>query len=344
MDKDERERRALLTVYSAPQLELFTHQDRPDFRLARRGGPQFGVEVTDIYPSDTHARVTNRPDYMPRLFGGGRHMAKEDYDILKVVRVQVADPDGTVVASDLPAIISEVPSESARLAKLASAIRTKSAKFSDYDGDLSHVNLIVVDHYSPIEDGFAPYSVSDTLGGGVREALLGSPFREVFVVGRDLTGTVFYRPLYLIMLMEQFSVLGHAIDAFEGPLAVRREQFSAIFVHAMLGSPLVLAYSDSPGGGYAVSRCKGVRLTDSAVELIDSSDFGGPKATPVPDLPMEPAVWEAFRVHHERFAATATMQVGIASKSATPDAEPFPPSSSMTLVVEQAEPTTDDGP
>lgn len=344
MDKDDRERSALLTVYSAAELEVFTHQDRPDFRLARHGGTQFGVEVTDIYPSDTHARVTNRPDYMPRLFEGGRHMAREDKDILKVVRVQVTDQDGTVVASDLPAVLNEVPSESARLAKLASAINTKSEKSSDYDADLSHVNLIIVDHFSPIEDGFAPYWVADILGGGVREALLGSPFREVFVVGRDLTGAVFFRPLYLIMLMEQFSVLGHAIDAFESPLAVRCEQYAAVFVHAMHGSPLALAYSESPGGGYAISRCKGVRLTDSAVELIDSSDFGGPEATPVPDLPMEPAVWEAFRAHHSRWAATATMQVGITLKSATPDARPFRPSSSMTLLVEQIEPTADDGP
>jgi hypothetical protein len=156
------------------------------------------------------ARVALHPEYVAALLAGGRHMHKDDMKELEVIRVKTTDPSGIVKSEDLPAILRRKPVEAERLDRLADLIRSKETKRSQYRADLSHMNLIVVDHYDTADRPSSEYSVADAVPSKVRESLSTSSFREIFVASRHPDGGWQYLALNMLVLMEGFYLFASA--------------------------------------------------------------------------------------------------------------------------------------
>lgn len=173
----------------------------------------WGIEVTEMFRSESEARTINHPDYLTRLFTGGQHMHRDDKRNLQVKTVTVLHDDG----SETPVQAVMTPGEpiEVRYEQLAEIIRRKSTR--PYQAGLRHVSLIIRDRYDLMGDKREPYSVTKLMNAGVRKALLASPFHEVYwitVMEQEENSEQVYRPLRLLMLMEQFYLFGHGSDTW----------------------------------------------------------------------------------------------------------------------------------
>ncbi len=123
--KADREFLALKVVHNPSELEKLEPGDKPDFVVGKRHGPEFGVEVTDLYQTEANARLVNVPGYAPQLFTGGPHMHRDDVDILKVVRFSISDKDGNPKQADVPGVVQERLSPARKHELLAEVLREK---------------------------------------------------------------------------------------------------------------------------------------------------------------------------------------------------------------------------
>ena len=312
--KAERERAGLDQVYRANEFEWLHHGDRPDFVLRHRGADAaFGVEVTELYETEADARAQLYPAYIGDLLAGGSHMHKHDTSVLKVEKVQLQDKDGNLKAADLPAIIRQLPSADQHARAIADLLRRKAEQARGYREDLSHVNLLIVDRLGAQRRRGDTYSTNELLVADLKEALVASPFREVFLASMDDDWRV-YRPLQMLFLIESFELFMGAVAAFESSAAVPKlADVLPLFVHTVktMGTELRLGrYAND--SECAVYRGCGVRLGPDNVRVLDFADRDVPPAVPAP-APVWPAeLISAFMEHHAHYVEANVFTVGLA--------------------------------
>jgi hypothetical protein len=300
--KAERERAGLDQVYRAQEFEALHYSDRPDFVLRHRGAATaFGVEVTELYETEADARAELVPGYISDLLAGGRHMHKEDPLVLKVEKVQLHDKDGNLKAADLPAIIRQIPSAHEHARAIAEVVRRKTQQASGYRQDLSHLNLLIVDRLVAQRRPGDAYPTNELLVPDLKEALVASPFREVFLVSTHREWRL-YRPLQMLLLVESFELFLGAVAAFESSAVLPDiADVLPLFVHTVktMGAELRLGQyaNDSQ---CAVYRGCGVLLGQDAVRVLDFADHDAP------------SVVSAFIEHHARFVEANVFKVGLA--------------------------------
>jgi hypothetical protein len=312
--KAERERAGLDQVYRAHEFESLQHGDRPDFVLRHRGADTaFGVEVTELYETEADARVELHPGYIPDLLAGGRHMHRQDPLVLKVEKVQLQDKDGNLKAADLPAIIRKIPSAHEHARAIAELLRRKTQQAAGYRQDLSHVNLLIVDHLRAQRRPGDTYPTNELLVPDLKEALVVSPFREVFLVSMD-NDWRHYRPLQMLILVESFELFLGALAAFESSAALPDlADVLPLFVHTVktMGAELRLGrYAND--SECAVYRGCGVRLGPDTLRVLDFADHDAPPAVPAPAPVWSAELVSAFMEHHARFVEANVFKVGLA--------------------------------
>jgi len=221
--KRAQERIILERVYDTSQYSSVEERERPDFALVRnRKSRPFGVEVTQLFPTESHARLNLVHGYMHQLWGGGLHLHKKDKKELKAVRFEVRDASGALKHTDVPGILMQTPDAHAFQARLAEVIRGKTERAYELE-DLSHMNLIILDWFHPQFD-CERFWTGDFLSPGVRQALSKSPFREVFLLVHNTVphqtlppGEPFVPDLRIVRLQqllawERMFVTGHIVD------------------------------------------------------------------------------------------------------------------------------------
>lgn len=320
MTKLERELRALTTIYKRAEFATFIHQDKPDFVLAlSQNDPRFGVEITELFQTEANARLFYNPAYIASLFAGGSHMHKDDVSVLNVARVSIHDKDGNLKQGDVPAVIQETPPPFVHHEAIAEAIVKKDAKSLDYQQGLSHINLVVVDYFESSVDRTAAYSTSELFVPKLRDALAATEFREVFLVSRDRSGEKFYRPLQLILLMEQFLLFRHALVEFLTDTKnemVTLADIVPLFVRWLLQRGFA-AYFCENRGGCAVYRGSGVsQADDGGIEVLDFHDRPLPTGSRLPPLPLSGEDLAALLQHCDAFAATNAGTLAVAVDAA----------------------------
>src|SRR5437879_3899691 len=213
--KADREWNGFRRVYRTDDFASIRHGDRPDFVLRQSASTtEFGVEVTELYETEADARVQQHPSYVPDLLAGKPHMHKDDLSLLKVEKVQIHDKDGNLKAADLPAIIRPALSPEEHAKAILELLRRKSAQADGYRQDLSHINLLIVDRLTSQRLGGGAYRSNELLVPKLKEALVASPFREVFLVSTNDAWRV-YRPLQMLLLLESFELFLGALESFE---------------------------------------------------------------------------------------------------------------------------------
>lgn len=180
-DKPAVEWAALKVVYTVADFQSVKKHEEPDFLLQHhRNSDPFGVEVTQVFRTDSDARMINHPSYISDLLAGADHLHKDDVSEFEVVEVTITAPDGTLKDTEVPAIIRERPSQAEHSASIEAALRKKDARTSDYLQDCAHVNLVMLDRYDEPYGPDSEYSVGQLIPSGMRSALLGTAFRDVY--------------------------------------------------------------------------------------------------------------------------------------------------------------------
>jgi hypothetical protein len=163
MDKKAKERVIFDMIYDESAFSFVRQQECPDVVLAYRSIPEpFGVEITELYYSESEARLHNLPSYAHELFEGRPHRHRDDVELLQISRANVLSPEGIVKARDIPLLIREMPSPSVYSEILSRIISVKGKQYSAYKAGLRHVNLIIMDRenrhrQSPPEEVFRGY-------------------------------------------------------------------------------------------------------------------------------------------------------------------------------------------
>jgi len=143
--KKARERKILELVYANRSVADIVPSERPDFIIHRHDGTMFGVEIAELYHSETDARLERIPDYYSELLNGGNFRHRDDARLITVGKIDILTPSNEVVCSQVEAIIQEVRSPAECALSLGAMVRSKAAKLAQHQPALSHINLIVHD-------------------------------------------------------------------------------------------------------------------------------------------------------------------------------------------------------
>src|ERR1700737_4615489 len=85
MNKAEREWATLRLVYDDQEFASDAHSDSPDFLLRHPSSDmQFGVEVTELYETESDARARFHESYIDDLLAGAPPMHRDDAEVLAV--------------------------------------------------------------------------------------------------------------------------------------------------------------------------------------------------------------------------------------------------------------------
>ncbi|MET9767713.1 hypothetical protein [Streptomyces sp. NPDC006415] len=309
MDKGERERRAFNLIYDDSEYHSVCHSDSPDFLVRQfETSPVFGVEVTDAYETEADARIEQHPRYIAKLLDGARHMHKDDAQILPVVEVEVTDRDGNVKHTNMPAIIRPNPTTRMRAEILTRILRRKNERFSVYEeSGVSHVNLVIMDHFASALNDSDEYLVRDLLDSDLRAELRGTSFREVYLVSLHRNGNSFYRPLRMLLLMEQFQLFLGSLNSYKDAEVLQVlevQDIVPLFVRTTCGELGVRNAENEVGYIALLGNCGAFYKESRGTQILDFQDSVLPEIAPTPESPISDAEFQEFKRHHAAFCAS----------------------------------------
>jgi hypothetical protein len=305
VSKPQREMAILRTVYGLEEYSSVQPGDMPDFVLVAPGREEFGVEVTELHRSDSHARATYHPSYIGKLLAGGRPMHKDDKSTFAVNEVTVSDPEGNVRQTNIPAIITQTATFEDHYRAITDVVSAKSSKFGAYRTDVAHTNLIILDRYERQHIQPGEFSVTSMLTSDLRAALYAAPYREVFLVSEDFHRKQTYQPLQLLLLMESFYVFVEAANSFtEIQPFLTTENVVRVFADVLGGRGMPVDLREGKGGETcAAYKGAGIQIIDARIVALDFSDFPLPLIADVPPVEVPADIAAAFSAHHAKIVA-----------------------------------------
>lgn len=304
----------LQLVFDVDDYDFVKARERPDFQLQRSPEEAFGVEITELFPTQADARSQRIPSYLPDLLAGGEHMHREDVSELKVVTVQITDEHGGVKARDVPAVMQENPAPSLYRDKLRDTIVRKNERAAGYDAGLSFTCLIIMDWFRHKSETDKMVSLNTILGEGGRSALQSSPFREIYLASIDAERNLVYRPLRMICLWESFYMAAAAAENFDDGLLGRlsREQFISVFVHLMRVLGIPCDFSVMEGQPVAMVPGSAARISvEDKIELLNMFDHPQAVALALPSCPISGSLLGKFAKHFRDYMEANEFSCGL---------------------------------
>ena len=172
-----------------------------------------------------------------------------------------------------------MPEVSTYVRMVADVIERKDQKVATYERNLSHVNLIILDHgnrlISVSPEQFYPLFYTADL----RKALARTGFREVFFVTTLEKSRRVYVPLKTLYLVSEFYMFYWAQDEYQEDKkleSIRTEL--ELFVEFMLQRGVSIAFSESADEGIELlwANCS-ILVNDSGIVIRDLADHALPR-------------------------------------------------------------------
>jgi hypothetical protein len=308
MEKKKRERDILRLVYDESGFSEVRQQENPDFVLRRAAlDLLFGVEVTELFETESHARVRVHPTYVSELLAGSSVMHKDDLANLEVNQVTITDRDGREKAKDVPAIVRPTPTRGAHILALHEVLERKGKRVGEYLAGLTHVNLIVMDRFDREWGPSDELRSGDLLTSEMKETLYGTGFREIFFITNVAPEKRQVVHLRMLLLVSELYLFYAAVAAFEsGEEITTLEQLTPAFVDYMRreGRPILLVRIK---GSFAAQLGNAaIGLDENRLVIFDHGDF--PLQEPVAhDVPIDAYLMGTpFRDFHRQFASEYT--------------------------------------
>jgi hypothetical protein len=204
MDKKQNEQDVLTLVYNESEYAEIISSENPDFQIRHNGQDSyFGVEITEFYFSESSARMRNIPNYFNEIIDHNRYRHKKDRKILEVHNFTITSADGTPKGK-ARGILHELPQPDQYANMIADVITTKNTRISEYERNLTHVNLIILDTGYRLQLARVGDFYKYFFTAAVKTALYASEFREIFIVTILEESRKVYIPLKMILLLADF--------------------------------------------------------------------------------------------------------------------------------------------
>lgn len=140
-EKERKEFDILKKIYKIDTFENVVKRENPDFILEHNSGYKFGAEITELYFSESNARIRNIPSYISNILSNRTYKHKDDIEKFKVGKfIVISDgkPD-----REIDGIIQKLPEKDDLIDIIVDVINNKSEKYDNYDAKLGHINLII---------------------------------------------------------------------------------------------------------------------------------------------------------------------------------------------------------
>ncbi len=271
-NKKEAERRILDCVYSDAYEISPDYSERPDFRLTTRDtSTGFGVEITELWSSESNARLDKIPGYINDVLYNGRY--RHDADKLAFIKGHMdhQPPDG--VRQLTPVIISEAGTVGDFTEALITRIDSKSAKYNEYDKSLDHISLIIADRDRGLRD-LDQYNIYKHLYTDSLKATLGkTPFREVYLITTIPDSKQVYIRLRQILLNSYLSLWIKLQQTFERQLpALRVDRRAEAFASYLAAKFTEVRLYDIEGLKHVLCSGKAFCFDGITVDILDLHD------------------------------------------------------------------------
>jgi hypothetical protein len=240
----------------------------------------------------------NHPEYLERLFKGQPVMHKDDRSALRIEQASVRRP-GETEPEFLDVVLTPEEPVRLRYQRLAAVIRRKSNV--QYQPGLHHVNLIVRDRYDLMGDKRGPYSVGLFMNAGVRDALLDSPFHDVYWITVTEDYKQVYRSLRMLLMFEQFYSFGHSLQTWHNTHeSLEAEETVLLFADYCDRSGIDVDLWEMHGKPWVLHRAVAIGLDDNGAHLFDNRD------DIIPDSQHRPRLASHPRLTDSQFAAASS--------------------------------------
>jgi hypothetical protein len=269
------ERKIFEMVYGEREFAELVASERPDFLVRRGPGePCFGVEIVELYTSESSARLRNIKPYTAELLDHRKFRHKDDRKSLDVGKIDLLSREDQVIASQVDAIVERSPSCAECAERLARIVRRKAEGLRSTPAPLSHTNLIVSDRTSvlsvmPLDDFHGAFMVDE-----LQRAIASAPFREIFLVTKMEPGRVVVRLklLQIVADLHAFNAVYNSKRFSKLPKDAEFATFGAYFANAV-GADVQMRMHQGGGhellyGDYAI------RLTSERAVCVHFYDDG----------------------------------------------------------------------
>lgn len=264
-------------VYTKDRIGEIVAGENPDFKIRNNYQQDFfGIEVTELYYSESNARLDNIEGYFGEILDSKRFRHKKDVKDLAVKQFTLQSdgkPDQQVEG-----IMLEHPSISDYVQMVVDIINKKSARIQDYIQGLTHVNLIIHDTGPRLieiqRSNFYPIFFAPSL----RAALRSSGFSEIyFITSLEKNADRWvYIPLKMLLFVSQLYMFDGALQRYYPQLNIGTPKeelllFASYLYH--IGTSGIYI-SDTPDEFEVICGKYGVILNDDKEVVIrDHSDY-----------------------------------------------------------------------
>ena len=184
---------------------------------------------------------------------------------------------------------------------------------SNYLQECAHVNLVLLDRYDEPYGPDSEYSVGRLIPPGVRSALLGTAFREVYLITQSTDGDPLIRPLRMLLLMESFYGFVASLESYDGNLP-NSDDHTWVFPAFQLTARSVglnVSLARWPEHPEVVFGGSGIATTDDGIIVRDYRDHQLPDPSQLPQQGLGDIDIAALTSHFEAFTASHEFVCGI---------------------------------
>ncbi len=178
MDKAE-EKRWFDAVMPPEWVAAATPAESPDFICSDEKGPFIGVEITELFASESEARYHKIPNYVLDILDSGNYRHRDDRSQLPVEKVTF-QRDGADFA--VRGLVLKKPPIAKRIELLVATIEKKSGKVTRYSDKVPATDLLLVDRGGLFHGVKFDHVARIVHERALRSAIQRSGFREIWLV------------------------------------------------------------------------------------------------------------------------------------------------------------------
>lgn len=228
ISKKDKERNILFSIYKKDDYAQIEDSEEPDFIICeKKDGNRFGVEVTELYYTETNARMKNLDNYCLDLLDGKDFKHKDDKKNIEIGFPKLIAENGE--ETEIKALVSHVLKLFEYLAKVRELIANKNNRVSSYNNELSHVNLIIADTERYFEGKQLTTFYSMFFDQEILEVILNSRFREIFFITTVEKNRKVYIPLKMLLFVSRYIQFKEFIEEEYNNISISSKKSIEIF-------------------------------------------------------------------------------------------------------------------
>jgi|GEM_PF-3970072 len=188
MDK-QKEEKILKMIYSQNDFEIIGTEE-PDFIITDKSTAEvLGVEVTEVFHTESDARLINIPNYIEKIIDKGQYFHKADLTELSVEQVKIHPSGLDASPREIKCIIRDVPSREQVGTIISNAISKKNEKIINYRKKAKKNCLIIFDNEHFIK---SKGDLSSILSLGLIKSIVDSGFDRIYFLTKVENEMIYY--------------------------------------------------------------------------------------------------------------------------------------------------------